>query len=279
MTERYKYNPACAEKRQPRDLLATFSTAEIKAFRTMTSEEVAYLVNECCISEYVAHLRKGHENSAVGEDYPILVVKGTQLQLERFKMAFLLTLLDYQGFKYFYPSDFGLGEEALEEMRKYTGVAIVKIVKGASTTEGLDNFRTELISSVLAARRDYFNPTLILTEESISGKFNVTNELTKVVMLDATKLRTSYDGKVVQFNDAIASRAKFVNTKSNEFYVPKQETSAEDDKSTTSTDSYQNNYKNNYNNSYKSSRRGTYGNKKNPRISRSKQLRQDRGIQ
>ena len=245
----------------------------------MTSEEVAYLVNECCIGEYVAHLRKGHENSAVGEDYPILVVKGTQLQLERFKMVFLLTLLDYQGFKYFYPSDFGLGEEALEEMRKYTGVAIVKIVKGASTTEGLDNFRTELISSVLAARRDYFNPTLILTEESISGKFNVTNELTKVVMLDATKLRTSYDGKVVQFNDAIASRAKFVNTKSNEFYVPKQETSAEDTKSTTSTDSYQNNYKNNYSNNYKSSRRGTYGNKKNPRISRSKQLRQDRGIQ
>lgn len=275
MTERYKYNPACAEKRQPKDLLATFSTAEIKAFRTMTPDEVAYLVNECCIGDYVAHLRKGHENSAVGEDYPILVVKGTQLQLERFKMVFLLTLLDYQGYKYFYPSDFGLGEDALEEMRKYTGVAIVKVVKGASTTEGLDNFRTELISSVLAARRDYFNPTLILTEESISGKFNVTNELTKVVMLDATKLRTSYDGKVIQFNDTIASRAKFVNTKSNEFYVPKQEIPTDDTKSTASTDNYQNNYKN----SYKSSRRGTYGNKKNPRISRSKQLRQDRGIQ
>lgn len=275
MTERYKYNPACAEKRQPKDLLATFSTAEIKAFRTMTPDEVAYLVNECCIGDYVAHLRKGHENSAVGEDYPILVVKGTQLQLERFKMVFLLTLLDYQGYKYFYPSDFGLGEDALEEMRKYTGVAIVKVVKGASTTEGLDNFRTELISSVLAARRDYFNPTIILTEESISGKFNVTNELTKVVMLDATKLRTSYDGKVIQFNDTIASRAKFVNTKSNEFYVPKQEIPTDDTKSTTSTDNYQNSYKS----SYKSSRRGTYGNKKNPRISRSKQLRQDRGIQ
>jgi len=275
MTERYKYNPACAEKRQPKDLLATFSTAEIKAFRTMTPDEVAYLVNECCIGDYVAHLRKGHENSAVGEDYPILVVKGTQLQLERFKMVFLLTLLDYQGYKYFYPSDFGLGEDALEEMRKYTGVAIVKIVKGASTTEGLDNFRTELISSVLAARRDYFNPTIILTEESISGKFNVTNELTKVVMLDATKLRTSYDGKVIQFNDAIASRAKFVNTKSNEYYVPKQEIPTDDTNSTTSTDNYQNSYKNNY----KSSRRGTYGNKKNPRVSRSKKLRQDRGIQ
>lgn len=275
MTERYKYNPACAEKRQPKDLLATFSTAEIKAFRTMTPDEVAYLVNECCIGDYVAHLRKGHENSAVGEDYPILVVKGTQLQLERFKMVFLLTLLDYQGYKYFYPSDFGLGEDALEEMRKYTGVAIVKIVKGASTTEGLDNFRTELISSVLAARRDYFNPTIILTEESISGKFNVTNELTKVVMLDATKLRTSYDGKVIQFNDAIASRAKFVNTKSNELYVPKQEIPTDDTNSTTSTDNYQNSYKNNY----KSSRRGTYGNKKNPRISRSKKLRQDRGLQ
>ena len=279
MAERYKYNPACAEKRQPKDLLATFSTAEIKAFRTMTSEEVAYLVDECCIGEYVAHLRKGHENSAVGEDYPILVVKGTQLQLERFKMAFLLTLLDYQGYKYFYPSDFGLGEDALEEMRKYTGVAIVKIVKGASTTEGLDNFRTELISSVLAARRDYFNPTLILTEESISGKFNVTNELTKVVMLDATKLRTSYDGKVIQFNDTIASRTKFVNDKSNDYHAPKQETSAEDTKSTASTNNYQNSYRNNYNNNYKSSRRGTYGNKKNPKISRSKQLRQDRGIQ
>ena len=275
MTERYKYNPACAEKRQPKDLLATFSTAEIKAFRTMTPDEVAYLVNECCIGDYVAHLRKGHENSAVGEDYPILVVKGTQLQLERFKMVFLLTLLDYQGYKYFYPSDFGLGEDALEEMRKYTGVAIVKIVKGASTTEGLDNFRTELISSVLAARRDYFNPTIILTEESISGKFNVTNELTKVVMLDATKLRTSYDGKVIQFNDAIASRAKFVNTRSNELYVPKQEIPTDDTKSTASTDNYQSNYKNNY----KSSRRGTYGNKKNPRVSRSKKLRQDRGIQ
>ena len=275
MTERYKYNPACAEKRQPKDLLATFSTAEIKAFRTMTPDEVAYLVNECCIGDYVAHLRKGHENSAVGEDYPILVVKGTQLQLERFKMVFLLTLLDYQGYKYFYPSDFGLGEDALEEMRKYTGVAIVKVVKGASTTEGLDNFRTELISSVLAARRDYFNPTIILTEESISGKFNVTNELTKVVMLDATKLRTSYDGKVIQFNDAIASRAKFVNTKSNEYYVPKQEIPTDDTNSTTSTDNYQNNYKNNY----KSSKRGTYGNKKNPRINRSKRLRQDRGIQ
>ena len=275
MTERYKYNPACAEKRQPKDLLATFSTAEIKAFRTMTPDEVAYLVNECCIGDYVAHLRKGHENSAVGEDYPILVVKGTQLQLERFKMVFLLTLLDYQGYKYFYPSDFGLGEDALEEMRKYTGVAIVKIVKGASTTEGLDNFRTELISSVLAARRDYFNPTIILTEESISGKFNVTNELTKVVMLDATKLRTSYDGKVIQFNDVIASRAKFVNTKSNEYYVPKQEIPTDDTNSTTSTDNYQNSYKNNY----KSSRRGTYGNKKNPRVSRSKKLRQDRGLQ
>ena len=275
MTERYKYNPACAEKRQPKDLLATFSTAEIKAFRTMTPDEVAYLVNECCIGDYVAHLRKGHENSAVGEDYPILVVKGTQLQLERFKMVFLLTLLDYQGYKYFYPSDFGLGEDALEEMRKYTGVAIVKIVKGASTTEGLDNFRTELISSVLAARRDYFNPTIILTEESISGKFNVTNELTKVVMLDATKLRTSYDGTLIQFNDAIASRAKFVNTKSNEYYVPKQEIPTDDTNSTTSTDNYQNSYKNNY----KSSRRGTYGNKKNPRVSRSKKLRQDRGIQ
>ena len=275
MTERYKYNPACAEKRQPKDLLATFSTAEIKAFRTMTPDEVAYLVNECCIGDYVAHLRKGHENSAVGEDYPILVVKGTQLQLERFKMVFLLTLLDYQGYKYFYPSDFGLGEDALEEMRKYTGVAIVKVVKGASTTEGLDNFRTELISSVLAARRDYFNPTLILTEESISGKFNVTNELTKVVMLDATKLRTSYDGTVVQYNDTIASRAKFVNNKSNELYVPKQEIPTDDTKSTTSTDNYQNSYKNNY----KSSRRGTYGNKKNPRISRSKKLRQDRGLQ
>jgi len=275
MTERYKYNPACAEKRQPKDLLATFSTAEIKAFRTMTPDEVAYLVNECCIGDYVAHLRKGHENSAVGEDYPILVVKGTQLQLERFKMVFLLTLLDYQGYKYFYPSDFGLGEDALEEMRKYTGVAIVKIVKGASTTEGLDNFRTELISSVLAARRDYFNPTIILTEESISGKFNVTNELTKVVMLDATKLRTSYDGTLIQFNDAIASRAKFVNTKSNELYVPKQEIPTDDTNSTTSTDNYQNSYKNNY----KSSRRGTYGNKKNPRVSRSKKLRQDRGIQ
>lgn len=275
MTERYKYNPACAEKRQPKDLLATFSTAEIKAFRTMTPDEVAYLVNECCIGDYVAHLRKGHENSAVGEDYPILVVKGTQLQLERFKMVFLLTLLDYQGYKYFYPSDFGLGEDALEEMRKYTGVAIVKVVKGASTTEGLDNFRTELISSVLAARRDYFNPTIILTEESISGKFNVTNELTKVVMLDATKLRTSYDGTVVQYNDAIASRAKFVNTKSSELYIPKQEIPTDDTNSTTSTNNYQNSYKNNY----KSSRRGTYGNKKNPRISRSKRLRQDRGIQ
>lgn len=203
----YNDNPAIAERRSLEDILTMFTSSEIRALKTMTPEEIEYLRTECDIDDYVNYLRRGKDNKALGSDFTIPIVKGTPLQLERFKMVFLLTLADFQGWKYYYPSQFSLGEEVLEEIRTYTGVAVIKIVKGASTTEGLDIFRTELILSSVAARRDYFNPTIILTEESIAGKLNVSNELTKVIVLDPKKLRGSYDGKAV-YSDVQVSRVK-----------------------------------------------------------------------
>lgn len=203
----YRQNPAINEQRPITDIFNTFTSSDRKAVKTMTPDEVEYLIKECYIEKYIEYLRNGKEGKANGGDFPVLIIKGTPLQLVRYKAIFLLTLRDYQGVKEYYPSQFELGAEVLEDMRKFTGVALIKVVEGASTTEGLDNFRTELIVSVIAARRDYFNPTIILTEENIGGKFNASNELTKVVVLDSHKLTASYDGEKI-YNDVLVSRQK-----------------------------------------------------------------------
>jgi len=228
MRQYERINPAIQEQRTAKDVIKSLPTPEREAFFSMTEDELKYLKEECEIDNYIDYLRRGKQNQAVGSEFPVLVVKGTDLQLMRFKVVFLASLIDYQGVEQYYPSQFSLGEEVLEEMRNFTGVAIVKIVKGASTTEGLDNFRSELILSTVAARRDFFNPTLILTEETISGKLNTSNELTKVIYLDADRLSASYDGSKV-YSDVIVSRSKPVQAQQ-----PKREYTSQEYKPTQS---------------------------------------------
>lgn len=201
-------NPSLKEKRTPDDVFQTFNEAEQKAYRSMHTSELLYLTKECLIQKYVTYLRRGRDNKAIGSDFPILVVQGTSLQLERYRLTFLLSLIDYQGTKDYYPNDFALGHEALEEIKNYTGVAFVRIRRGSATSEGLDIHRSELIKSALMNRRDYFNPTIVLAEEAIAGALNMGDGATvKVIELDTKKLRGSYDGKSVQeFKKTIASR-------------------------------------------------------------------------
>lgn len=205
----YRENPATKEQLSPMDLLRDperFTNAERKAFLSMSGQEVIYLRDECFIEKYIEHLRKGASGKAIGTDFPILVVKGTKLQLERFKMVFLLSLIDYKGIKVYHPIDFALGNEALEEVQKFEGVAIIKIPFGSSTTENFDQFRSDLISNILTARRENFNPTLVLSEQSIAGSLNTTCGLIRVIELDSKKLRGSYTGLVEKVDTKIASR-------------------------------------------------------------------------
>lgn len=218
MTEQYRFNPSCAEQRTPRDVLRTLPKADRKAFKTMTYSEVAYLTIECGINDYIKYLRKGKEGLVASEEFPVLIIKGTPLQLDRFRVTFLISLIDYQGTRVFYPAQFSLGEEVLEDFRTFAGVAIVKIPKNASTSEGLDEHRTELIASLLPTRRDLFNPTIILAEESIAGKLNISNNLTKVIILDKNKLRGDYEDNTTEYVDTTASRVKTVYNISNNAY-------------------------------------------------------------
>lgn len=203
-----KINPSLLEQRKPGDLLDTFSKSEKKAFSLMTNEELNYLKQDCLIDKYIAHLRNGALNKAVGSDFPILVVKGNHLQLERFKMTFLLSLMDYQGIQVYHPVDFQLGKHTYDEAQDFTGVVIIKIPYGSSTTDGFDRFRSDLITDVLSVRRERFNPTIVLTEESIAGKLNQSFGLIKVIELDPKKLSGSYDGTIVQVDTTVASRVK-----------------------------------------------------------------------
>jgi len=225
MTEQYRFNPACAEQRTPKDVLKELPFADRKAFSLMTEDEINYLVKDCYIDKYVKYLRAGRKGLATGEDFPILVVKGTPLQLDRFRIVLLLKLIDFQGVAKYYPADFTLGDEKIEELRKFPGVAIIKIPKGASTSEGLDAHRTELITSVLATRRDLFNPSIVLAEENISGKFSVSNSLLQIIKLDTNRLTGDYEDNTTEYNDMIVSRVKkessntFYNTSSNNTFT------------------------------------------------------------
>ena len=117
----YLENQACKDSlRTPADILQTLTIAERKAFYLMSAEEVKYLKEECDIQNYVEHLRRGKLQKALGEEFPILVVKGTSLQLERFKIVFLLSLIDYQGVNYYYPSDFSLGDESFFSLASFS---------------------------------------------------------------------------------------------------------------------------------------------------------------
>lgn len=211
MKREYRNNPSFEERRTPEELFndpSIFTNSERKAVKSMTNDEIKYLRNECHICEYVAHLRKGDLGLANGSDFPILVAKGSKLQLERFKMIFLLSLIDFKGVRVFHPVDFQIGRDSYVEAQEYTGVAIIKIPYGSSTTENFDKFRSDLITDVLTVRRENFNPTIILTEQSIAGALNTSFDLIKVVELDPKKLRGSYDGSIVKVDTTIASRKR-----------------------------------------------------------------------
>ena len=94
MERQYVDNPSLKERRTPQDLLKTFNKSEQIAVTSMSKEEIRYLRKECGINDYVAHLHAGFMNKAIGSDYPILVIKGSKLQLERYRLMFLLVLLD-----------------------------------------------------------------------------------------------------------------------------------------------------------------------------------------
>lgn len=210
----YRENASTNETRTAQDLLddkELFSSAEKKAFYTLTKEEIKYLKEDCFINRYIDHLRKGNRGEANGVNFPILVVKGTKLQLERFKMVFLLSLVDFKGIKVFHPVDFQLGRDSYQEAQDFTGVAIIKIPFGSSTTENFDQFRSDLITDVLTVRRENFNPTLVLTEQAIAGALNESFDLIKVITLDVTKLRGSYKG-VSRVDTTVASRQREIRT-------------------------------------------------------------------
>lgn len=231
----YRENPSTKEAIKPIDLLKDpkrFNNAERKAFLSMKREEVTYLRDECFINKYVTHLRRGANGTSLGADFPVLVVKGTKLQLERFKMTFLLSLIDYKGIEILHPLDFALGKEAWERAQDFEGVVIIKIPYGSSTTENFDQFRSDLIANVLTVRREHFNPTLVLTEQSIAGMLNTSCELIRVVELDLKKLRGSYDGSVQKVDTSVASRANkpqqtttFVRQENRTPHVPQQQSS------------------------------------------------------
>lgn len=203
-----EFNPALKEQRSPKDVLETLTFSEKKAFHTMTDDEISYVRDECEIYNYIRYLRRGANKKAMGSDFPILVIQGTPLQLERYKVVFLISMIDYQGIKDYYPNDFALGLEALEEIKNFTGLALIRVRRGSATSEGLDTHRSELIASALMNRRDYFNPTLVLAEEVIAGKLNISDGVNiKVIKLDPTRLRGSYEGEDVQvFSSVNVSR-------------------------------------------------------------------------
>ena len=207
-------NPALKEKVSLKRVLQSLNESEKKAFRSMSEQEIEYLSTECYIQEYVDYLRNGQENKAVGSDFPILVIQGTQLQLERYKVVFLLTLTNYQGVQEYYPDDFSLEYSTVNDIKEYTGVALVRVKRGSATSYGLDIHRSELILGSLLKRRDLFNPTLILAEEVIEGKLNISDGITvRVVELDPNKLGTCYEGEPkVVFSKATKSRKKEPST-------------------------------------------------------------------
>lgn len=208
MERQYVDNPSLKERRTPQDLLKTFNKSEQIAVTSMSKEEIRYLRKECGINDYVSHLHAGFMNKAIGSDYPILVIKGSKLQLERYRLMFLLVLLDYQGVQVYHPADFQLGRVAYEEAQDFPGVVFIKIPYGSSTTEGFDQFRSDLITDVLTIRRENFNPTIVLMEETISGRLGTPSELIKYVRLNPDRLSTSYDGTVVQVSEESSSRKK-----------------------------------------------------------------------
>ena len=212
MERRYIDNPSLHEQRGPLDVLRTFSETERKVAKSITKEEISYLLKECGIEDYIQHLRLGVEHKCVGSDFPILVIKGNKIQLEKYRLLFLLKFIDYQGIQVYHPVDFQLGRESYEEAQDFPGVIFIKIPYGSSTTEGFDEFRSDLITDVLTVRRENFNPTLVLMEETISGRLNSPSELIRYVRLDEDKLKGSLDGTKVKVDDRIGSRKKAENT-------------------------------------------------------------------
>lgn len=209
-------NPSLREQKTARQLLETFLPKDRTLVESMSKKEIEYLFNDCGISDYVDYLREGRLGQTRGSEFPILVIQGTPEQLEKYRLILLLSLIDYQGEKNYYPNDFALGLEALEEIKSYTGVAFVRVKKGSATSQGLDEHRSELILGALLNRRDYFNPTVVLAEEVIQGKLNMSDgDIVKVIRINQDKLKDEKN----TFEATIKSRIKPVGT-FNSNYTP-----------------------------------------------------------
>lgn len=205
-------NVAFAECRKTiADVFKEFSASEKKAFLTMSPDEIDYVMNDCYIKEYVEHINRCVKGESIGMDKPVPAVFGTPLQLERYKICLQLTLIDYMGIKYCYPQDFALdNREVLDELRYFSGILVIRVPKGSSSTDKNDKFKSELISGLVAIRRNSAFPTVILMEEKIAGKLcsvNEPNPVTKYIYFsDATKFSTSYDKAMPVVKDETASR-------------------------------------------------------------------------
>ena len=170
-------------------IVGMFSSAQLRLLKEMSKEEIHYMLESCRINDYIGHLKSRELSSA----FPVLLVKGDAVQLEKYKLLLLLKNMDLsRTVKCYYPSDFDIksplitGEGGAEKIVDNPNIVFVCVKKGSSTTDGMDGWRAKLISTVIAQRRDTKLFTVVLFEEPVVYEaFN--NGIYETVELDRTK--------------------------------------------------------------------------------------------
>ena len=202
-------------KERTSKIVDLFTKTQLKLLKSMSKEEIHYFLKDCKIEDYIAHLNSDEP----GDFFPTLIIKGDPIQLEKFK---LLTILKYMSLEksvhYYFPNDFDIksplitGDYDKEKIVDNPNIVFVCIKRGSSTTEGMDGWRTKLISTVTAQRRATKLFIVILYEEvSLYSEFKE-NNLYQLIEIDnfkstvknTDKISTTLEHKQVSNNSSSA---------------------------------------------------------------------------
>jgi len=183
-------------KERTSKIVSLFTRAQLKLLKEMSKEERHYLLTDCKINDYIKHLNSDEP----GDFFPTLIIKGDPVQLEKFKLIIILKYMSLEKtIKYYFPNDFDIksplitGDYNTEKIVDNPNIVFICIKRGSSTTEGMDGWRTKLISTVASQRRATKLFTVILYEEEVLyAEFK--NDLYQLIEIDGFKCKPQ-DGK------------------------------------------------------------------------------------
>lgn len=186
-------------KERTSKIVDLFTKTQLKLLKSMSKEEIHYFLKDCKIEDYITHLNSDEP----GDFFPTLIIKGDPIQLEKFKLLIILKYMSLEkSVHYYFPNDFDIksplitGDYDKEKIVDNPNIVFVCIKRGSSTTEGMDGWRTKLISTVTAQRRATKLFIVILYEEvSLYSEFKE-NNLYQLIEIDNFKSTVKNKDKI-----------------------------------------------------------------------------------